>query len=195
MEKNKLLKFLFSLVPGAGYMYLNMMAKGVIFMTGFAALSLVSMGFWFNGLVVFLPVLWCYTFFDTFHVGILSYEERITLDKEYLEKVKRLNIQVLTDSIQNKRRIVGGICLLVAVYMLFNRVLYRFMWYFFDGHGFFYEIFDLLPSIVVAILLLLLGIHLLKGEKAVDFKPYEGGAKEVIVLPDITPSDTESKEE
>lgn len=67
--KNPLLVFLFSLVPGAGHMYLGLMTRGLHLMGLFFGMLYVSS---FPGLgdlwpLAVAPVLWFYSFFDSLH--------------------------------------------------------------------------------------------------------------------------------
>ena len=68
MRKSSFLTFCFAFIPGAGQMYLGMMKKGTAIMALFAALSFLS-GFLNLGiLLAALPVIWFYSFFDTFNL-------------------------------------------------------------------------------------------------------------------------------
>lgn len=68
-QPNRFLAFLFSLVPGAGHMYLGLMKRGLQLMLIFAifigVLSLFNIGEF--QLLVF--VIWFYSFFDCLHVA------------------------------------------------------------------------------------------------------------------------------
>lgn len=187
MEKNKFLKFIFSFVPGAGYMYLNMMVKGTAFMLAFMAVSVLSMGFNFNILIVFLPVLWCYTFFDTFHMGTLSYEDRLGVDTEFKEKIKTSDFKALSNSIQHKKRIVGWIMIFFAIYMLIYNIIYPIFYNFFDYWGV-NILMSRIPTLIVVILLLLFGKQMIKAEKKEDFQPYRGIPDEIII-PEVKTED------
>ena len=67
--KNPLLVFLFSLIPGAGHMYLGLMTRGLHLMGLFFGMLYVSS---FPGLgdlwpLAVAPILWFYSFFDSLH--------------------------------------------------------------------------------------------------------------------------------
>ncbi len=92
MEKNKFLMFLFAMVPGMSHMYLGMMKKGILLMSLFLApLALIFLTR--GGLEIIsciLPVVWCYSFFDTFRYKNHSKEERYHLDEEFYKVFKNL---------------------------------------------------------------------------------------------------------
>ena len=68
MRKSGFLTFLFSLLPGAGHMYLNMMKKGVCIMSLFFALWGVGAFLRLDFLQLLLPVVWFYAFFDVMNI-------------------------------------------------------------------------------------------------------------------------------
>ena len=114
MEKNKFLMFLFAMVPGMSHMYLGMMKKGILLMSLFLApLALIFLTR--GGLEIIsciLPVVWCYSFFDTFRYKNHSKEERYHLDEEFYKVFKIF-------------------CLQEAVPMLMRRKISRHLLYFF----------------------------------------------------------------
>ncbi|MEG2852692.1 MAG: hypothetical protein RR879_07545, partial [Hydrogenoanaerobacterium sp.] len=75
MKKNSFLTFCFAFIPGAGQMYLGMMKRGVSIMLAFAVITAVA-GFLNLPLIsVVLPVIWFFSFFDTFNIKGMSYDE------------------------------------------------------------------------------------------------------------------------
>ena len=70
---NKFLLFMFSAVPGANYMYLGMMRKGLLIMSLFFGFPIIIgiMGYW---AMVYVPILYFYSFFDSFAIRRKMYE-------------------------------------------------------------------------------------------------------------------------
>ena len=87
LEEKKILTFLGALWPGGGYMYLGMMKKGALLMALFTALAGLTMTIGWKFLAFLLPVIWCYCFFDTFHVAKLPEELRAIEDQDCFDRV------------------------------------------------------------------------------------------------------------
>ena len=76
--------FIFSLVPGAGEMFLGFFKQGISVMTVFFAL--IAGASWLNlGPILFvMPVLWFYSFFHVHNLASLSDEEFYSIQDDYL---------------------------------------------------------------------------------------------------------------
>ncbi|MEA1961079.1 MAG: hypothetical protein U9N81_07350 [Bacillota bacterium] len=66
-SKSKAITILFSLIPGAGHMYLGYLKKGTELMTVFFLSTFFIGWLGLNVLGFILPVIWFYSFFDAFH--------------------------------------------------------------------------------------------------------------------------------
>ena len=90
MEKNKLLIFLFALIPGVSHMYLGMLKKGIFLMSLF--LAPIALIFLTRGgmeiVSCILPVVWCYSFFDAFRFKCYNKEERHHMDIEFYKSLQ-----------------------------------------------------------------------------------------------------------
>lgn len=62
-QKRGFLLFICSLIPGAGEMYLGFFKQGISIMTLFWAIVAIAGGFSAEFLVIFLPVIWFYSYF------------------------------------------------------------------------------------------------------------------------------------
>lgn len=175
MEKNKFLVFIFSFLPGAGYMYLNMMKKGVILMLVFLGLGAVSASMGMSFLICILPVLWFYTFFDTFHMARMEYETRLYEDKVFYENVLKLFDGNVVAFLDKRRKFAGFIAIFFSIYaMIYGVLLPFFSWN--DWHYMFWPVVRLLrviPTIIVVVFLFLCGKKLLKEEDDGDFRTYQ----------------------
>ena len=65
---SKFLLFIFALIPGAGYMYLGLMRKGVIAMTLLFISPILVNFLWWYGILFYVPILTFYCFFDSFAI-------------------------------------------------------------------------------------------------------------------------------
>lgn len=163
MKKNNFLTFCFAFIPGAGQMYLGMMKRGVSLMLAFSLISMVAGVLYLPILMVFLPVLWFYSFFDTFNSKNLPLEQRLAQDaflfcfddaitKDWMAVVKRRHL------------LVGSGLIALGVYLLYNSVFRRLMWQISDAFPWLGTIIDAVPSMIVAVAVIALGIRLAFGK-------------------------------
>ena len=74
-QKRGFLLFICSLIPGAGEMYLGFFKQGISIMTLFWAIVAIAGGFSAEFLVIFLPVIWFYSYFHVHNLKELPEEE------------------------------------------------------------------------------------------------------------------------
>lgn len=164
-KKSSFLTFCFSLLPGAGQMYMGFMKRGVSLMSlFFLDIFLAS---WLNlgPLVYIIPIIWFYGFFDTHNLRSTPDEEFYTLEDDYILypefSKEKSNI------IQGKYRNVLAIALIViGVSVLWNnffRILDRIMpSYVSDilrSFGYYF------PQLILATSIIALGVYLIRGKK------------------------------
>ncbi|MCL2496889.1 MAG: hypothetical protein FWF04_05680 [Clostridiales bacterium] len=177
MKKTSFLTFLFSIIPGCGLMYLGYMKKGLQVMLMFAAAGFFGMFFspynisWLAGFFfMMLPIIWFYQIFDAMHTVVLMNRQGIDMPEDdgfYLpDKVKfSLALNRTLAKIVAGILIVGGSLSLIMVS--------------FSGLGYIPGLdlqmlkiinnlvrYNLIPAIV-SIALIIAGIKLLRGKKAV----------------------------
>ncbi|NLO97642.1 MAG: hypothetical protein GX091_06190 [Peptococcaceae bacterium] len=66
-QNHKIMALVFSMIPGAGHMYLGQMAKGIQLMAAFLLALYLSDFINLSLLLMFLPILWFYSVFDVLH--------------------------------------------------------------------------------------------------------------------------------
>jgi len=164
IDKQKLLTFLCALWPGGGYMYHGMMKKGAILMAAFTALLGLTMTIGWKFLAFLLPVIWCYCFFDTFHVAKLHEDIRAMEDQDCFDKVAAFCKDDPLKKMEGRRTFLGVLILLVALYTLIYGVLLPFFRW---GEQFYWVQVTLtvIPTAVVAVLLFMLGKNILQKEQ------------------------------
>ena len=108
-QKNKLLTFLWSLIPGAGEMYLGFFKMGTSLMALFLLLLAFSGFLNFYVLSLLSPVVWFYSFFHTNNLNSLPDEEFYALEDDYLIHVS--SIRAGTSFFRSHRRFTAG-CLI-----------------------------------------------------------------------------------
>ena len=164
LEEKKILTFLCALWPGGGYMYLGMLKKGALCMALFTAMAGLALTVGWKFLAFLLPVIWCYCFFDTFHVARLSEVQRAEADRECFEQVIAFCKDDPFKKLEGKRTFLGVLILLAALYtMIYGVLLPFFRW----GEQFYWVQLTLtvIPTAVVAVLLFMVGRHILQKEQ------------------------------
>ena len=164
LNLQKLLTFICAIWPGGGYMYYGMMRKGAALMALFTALLGLTLTVGWKFLAFLIPVLWCYCFFDTFHVAQLAVQEREREDREFFQRI----VDFLRDDplkhLEDKRTYTGVMILLLALYTVVYGVLLPFFRW---GEQFrvVRMLLTAIPTAVVAVLLFMVGKHILQKEQ------------------------------
>ncbi|MCQ4949672.1 hypothetical protein [Bittarella massiliensis (ex Durand et al. 2017)] len=179
MRKSKFLTFFWSLLPGAGQMYLGLMRRGVSLMALF--FGAIAVAGWLNiGLFLFaIPVIWFYAFFDAMNLGNLPYDAlqyRRACD-DFLWKPS--DMEGLKKRLGGKTQIWVGLgCIALGLYVLLDNLLMPYLRRVLAHSGLFWDVVNSLPTLVVALAVIALGFYLVIGrnrrEKEIPFVPYQG---------------------
>lgn len=157
--------FIFSLIPGAGEMYMGFRKQGISTMLlfwGIIALAVVTNMGW---LIFLLPVLWFYSFFNVHNLKSLSEEEFYSMEDTYILHLDQL---------------IGDADLLVSKY----RTIVAFLLIFFGVSIVWSNFTDLLfwilpaplaelirdlsyrvPELIIAVAIIIAGIYILSHKK------------------------------
>ncbi len=156
LDKSKFLTFIFSLVPGAGHMYLGYLKTGIIIMATFILLSYIVGLTGISLFSIFLPVIWAYSFFDTFQLynGEKSHDDYI-IDR-FLNKI---NVKY-----------IGYALIFVGVISVSKQVLYPMFYNLLQSLGFtdIYMLERYIQTIVVAVIFIFGGFKLINYNKTLD---------------------------
>ena len=184
MRKNGFLAFCFAFIPGGGQMYLGMMKKGLLLMGLFSAISFAMMTLYLDFLGCLLPVIWFYSFFDTLNSRCLSPEQIREIDDNTTQFFNDLapNFSIQWDKFGAKfHRYFGIGLILFGLYLIFRNIFHPMLRFLFERLGIDYwgltQIVRALPSLVISIAIIALGIHLVKGGRKPeqqDFVEYKG---------------------
>ena len=161
--------FLWSLVPGAGEMYLGFFKQGVSLMAAFFILLGIS-GFLQLGFLTFLaPIVWFYSFFHTNNLNSLPDEEFYALEDDYI--IHMSDITGNQAIIKKYRRLLSGCLVFFGLSILWNSLSRLIFWYIFPilnlsetAIGLIRYILNAIPQAVVAIAIIIAGIYLIKGK-------------------------------
>ena len=164
-EKSKFLTFSFSLLPGAGHMYIGFMKMGLSLMAAFFFLIFLSTWLRIGPLLFVLPLIWFYSFFDCMNKRYSTDEELLLLEDKYLFSLDEL--VKIDKGIFKKHRLLGGIILVfLGGYLLFNNII--------DSLSNFIpsEMYNLInnltrvaPQIIIGTFIIVIGARLIIGKK------------------------------
>ena len=173
MMKNGILTFLFAFCPGAGQMYQGYMKRGLSLITMFCVAF--GAGTLLEVLYVAMPIVWMYSFFDTFNLRAQILADTAPED-DYLihfDPRDRRLAQALLDS----HKLVGWLLIAFGALIAYQNLIMNtlgdlvYRW----GHSSpvfraLYLVMDSLPDVVVCVVLIVCGVWLVKGPRP-DKKP------------------------
>lgn len=166
-KKNGFLTFVFSLLPGAGEMYMGFFKQGISIMSAFFMLIFVSSWLNLGPLMFILPVLWFYSFFHVHNLASLRDEEFYSIEDKYLFDYDNNKLQAMFG--QNKGRKILAIVLIIlgvsAIWDISMDLLESFLIAVGMNLDWFYRISYKMPQCAFGIAIILLGIHLIRGKK------------------------------
>ena len=179
MKKNGFLTFCFAFIPGAGQMYQGYMKRGLslvgICCLAIAVASLLSP--LQNAALAVCCVVWMYSFFDTFNLRAQLGAGMAPAD-DYLV---HLGYDVSLDRLHHRRhKLFGWVLVVLGVYTLYDGLLMDFLrdLYWNTDNSWIirviYNVMDRVPTVVVCLAVILLGLWLVRGPRQKpDQPPYD----------------------
>lgn len=169
MKKNGLLTFLFACIPGAGQMYYGYMKRGLSLISIFCIG--LGLAYIIGPLLIICPIVWMYSFFDTYDLI-----RHITHGDPKPDSLLLFeNLASLNQLIPSGNRLIGWVLVALGIWALYSSVLEPLIgeisWY----------IANLIPTLVVAVLLIVGGIWLLRGPRGGaggGHTPFFGGGED-----------------
>ncbi len=160
-KKSGFLTFCFSLVPGAGEMYMGFMKQGVSIMALFWLLIFLSAFLNIGPVLFILPILWCYSFFNVHNIRGMSDEEFYSLEDDYLFHIDRM----LPTGRWNKKQnnLFAAALIIIGVVILWGNLTDYMRWIF--PSQIYWNIVDAVPQVTIALLLIWSGLNLIRGKK------------------------------
>lgn len=162
MKKSLFFTFCFSFVPGAGQMYQSYMKRGLSILILFSAFCAIFGTVPIPLFAIPLPVIYIYSFFDTFHI-------RNNIDKESkLEDKYIWNINDIVDlkksfNMPNTKKILGIVLIFIGIYILITNIIPQIL-YDFDLDviaRYFYDLSSYITPIAIAFFSILFGFKLI----------------------------------
>ncbi len=163
-KRNQFFNFFISCVPGAGQMYQGFLKRGTSLMTIFFIEIFLAGIVNIDWLLLGLPVIWSYSFFDSMNTNSLSDEEFSKIEDRYLFTSGNSSFKIPQSKMRIPAAVVlifmGGYVLLENIaYLLKNALGYSYHWWFMD------LVFDYFPRFLFAAVVIAAGVYLIKGKK------------------------------
>lgn len=171
--------FIFSLIPGAGELYMGFRKMGLSIMIMFwgciASASLLG----FNALIFLLPIIWFYSFFNVHNLKALNEEEFHSVEDRFLLPTEGL-IENKETFIKQYRNVLAVILVVLGITGLWDVLTNFLRWILPESiydyiSGFGYQ----LPTLAISIIMIVIGIKLIKGKKEELEKEVESNGKEL----------------
>lgn len=174
MMKNGILTFLFAFCPGAGQMYQGYMKRGLSLITMFCVAF--GVGTLLEVLYVAMPIVWMYSFFDTFNLRAQIGAGTAPQD-DYLVHIN-WHDQRMEQFMLDSHKLLGwgliALGALVAYQNILMNTLGDIVWRWGQSSPFFralYLMMDQLPEVVACVALIICGAWLVRGPKGRKQKP------------------------
>jgi hypothetical protein len=166
-KRNSFFTFLFSLLPGAGHMFMGFMKIGVSLMAAFTLVIFLASWLNISQLLFLLPLLWFYSFFDCINRRYSSDEEFAALEDYYLFSMDKLLER--GHQLAGMRKPLAGILLLLfGIYLVWNNLLMQM-----HNFGIFSDrdlsiiisATNIAPKFILGIVIVIIGIRLIIGKR------------------------------
>lgn len=156
MKKSLFCTFMFACFPGAGQMYLEHMKRGlsimILFFGASGLIALTGMDF----LLFVLPIIFCYSFFDTFHIRNASAEELAEMPDKFILNID--DSEYIKKFWNTKHFYIGLVLLILGIYVLLINMN-------FIPDYIMSEIRRYFPTIVTSLILIFVGYKFMVGGK------------------------------
>ena len=157
--------FIFSLIPGAGEMYMGFKKQGISIMLLFWGVFAVGSCTGMDWLIFLIPIIWFYSFFNVHNLKSLSEEEFYSVEDSYVLHMDKLLGDVNT-LLSHHRKLTAIILIVFGASILWNNLV-DFFYMILPGYlaevlgSFAYH----LPQLVVAVAIIFTGIYILTRKK------------------------------
>lgn len=172
-KKNKILFFLFSLIPGAAHMYIGLVKRGLVIMLALVAGAGLAMMADTPAFLLVLPVLWFYSFFDAWNKYHLPEEKFTKVQDDFLFFLNAMPENVRSDprfkkvASANVLKVGGIVAIIAGAYLIWDQIIVRVLIRLLSDTGaeILSQISYKLPQVAVAVILIVVGIKLISHKK------------------------------
>ncbi len=117
-------------------------------------------------IVMFLPILWAYSFFNVHNLKSLSEEDFYSVEDTYVLHMDQF-IDNTDHYIRKYKKLLAVLLIIFGVSILWNNLMGLILWILPDAIArFLSNVFYKLPSIIIALVIIAAGLHILKGKKS-----------------------------
>ncbi len=184
-RKNPFLLFLSACIPGCGQMYQGYMKRGLSLMSLFAVIIGLATWLYFGQLALALPVLWLYSFFDTYNLSHALQNGDAEPDA-YPLGISLMDREQFSLLLAKRHSLVGWGLVLVGLYGMWGMVARPFSNFFSEQFGINLNWLTYqMPQLVLFLLIIALGAWFIRGPKSrpeddgfTGFTPPSGTAEE-----------------
>lgn len=157
--------FIFSLIPGAGEMYMGFRKQGISIMLLFWSLIALASGTGMGWLILFMPILWFYSFFNVHNLKSLSEEEFYSVEDSYILHMDQL-VGDTNAFLEKYRTLIAIVLIVFGATILWNSFADILYWILPQRlAAMLNNISYRLPQIIVAIGIIAVGIYILTDKK------------------------------
>lgn len=172
-KKNKILFFLFSLIPGAAHMYIGLVKRGLVIMLALVAGAGLAMMADTPAFLLVLPVLWFYSFFDAWNKYHLPEEKLTKVQDDFLFFLNAMPENVRSDprfkkvASANVLKVGGIVAIIAGAYLIWDQIIVRVLIRLLSDTGaeILSQISYKLPQVAAAVILIVVGIKLISHKK------------------------------
>ena len=157
--------FIFSLIPGAGEMYMGFKKQGISIMFLFWGIFAIGACTGMDWLVFLIPIIWFYSFFNVHNLKSLSEEEFYSIEDSYVLHMDELAGDI-SSLLKHHGKITAILLIFLGASILWN-TLVDFLYMILPGYladvigRFTYH----LPQLVIAAAIIFAGIYILTRKK------------------------------
>lgn len=170
-KKSRFWLFIWSLMPGAGEMYLGFMKMGLSLMLGFFGSCVVVSITDIGALAIFPITLWFYSFFHANNLASMDHQAFCMIKDEYLFGLNGLDsMEELNAKINGKKKkAIAAVFILIGVIMLW-KTIFSILCDIFGWDNYFLSTvysfvrFDL-TKIAIGIVIIWVGVVMIRGKK------------------------------
>lgn len=164
-KKSGFLTFCFSLLPGAGQMYMGFMKRGISLMSSFFLLIFLSTWLSLGPLLFAMPIIWFFAFFDTHNLRSMPDDEFYAFKDDYIiiPEFAREGAHI----IKGKHRNIIAIALVVIGFTLLWNNVYDILSYCLPDYLSYtlYRFGRIFPQLLIGFAIIALGLIMIRGKK------------------------------
>jgi len=164
-KKSSFLTFCFSFIPGAGQMYMGFMKRGISLMSSFLLICFLSAWLRMSPLLLILPIIWFFAFFDTFNLRAMPDDEFYAMEDDFLFP-QGFNLQKTRDLVNKFRIFFAGGLIIIGFTVLWNNMCDMFSRFIpYQIMNVFNSFGEYFLQLIFAAAIIALGIYLIIGKK------------------------------